>query len=288
MLCICGNQIEQPPRGRRREYCSAACKQKALRFREKNSALIDALRPTALIGDSLASMRSLPDRSVNLIIADPPYNVGVAGWDKIGNGSQYRDWLRPYLVECYRLLADNGMIFLFGVPHLLRYPQAIFEDELGMTFQNWICWRRRQGGRNGTILMRRHEDCLLYSKTDRPWFDPMACVSARAFEDVRTYGGKTFVDKNLSDVWEMNGVQSADGERTDHPTQKPVALIERMIAIGCPFDGVVLDPFGGSGTTSVAAIRLRRQSIYCERDADYAGIADGRFTRALADTAAGK
>ena len=256
--------------------------QERQRKEQARMKLIQFYTPLCLFGESLDHLRKLTAGSVKFISLDPPYNVNKAEWDNKGTGEEYQAWLKPYLTECHRVLSDEGTLVVFGVPQKLRYPQAILEDDLEMRFQNWIAWHVPQGGNNGLVLMRRHEDILVYSKTDKPYFNADAVTVDRDPKDVRKYGGVTYDTKNIGDVWVIPPVDSASEERTEHPTQKPVALMERLVSIFCPPNGIVLDCFGGSGTTSVAAINLGRQSIYMEREGTYIQIAQGRFQKALA------
>jgi len=132
-------------------------------------------------------MRGLESGSIDLVAIDPPYNVKKAGWNKKGKPAQYREWLRPYLAECQRVLKPSGSIAVFGVQPTILQPQLVLED-LGFIFQNYIACKARQGGNNGHILMRRHEDILLYSKS-RPFFNRESVYEAREACGVRNMAG---------------------------------------------------------------------------------------------------
>ena len=234
--------------------------------------------PTIVIGDSMAYMLGCADESFDAIVTDPPYNLGKGDWDTFKTDAHFYEWLKPYLMEAYRLLKPTGFLAAFAATNKARHVQAILEDDLGMIEQNWIVWHRVQGGNNGRVFTRRHETILLYSKTDNPSFDKEATKEPRQAANVRNYGGKTYDSKNMSDVWYIPGITSQSDERTDHPTQKPLALMKRLVSVCCPVDGVILDPFGGSGTTALAAMQLHRHSVYCEKDPAFADIAKDRFT----------
>jgi DNA modification methylase len=236
--------------------------------------------PVIHVGDALDVFPAIEDNSIDLIAIDPPYNVKKAGWDKKGSGAEYQAWLAPYLSECKRTLTDRGTIAVFGVQPMIMYVQLGLVG-LGFSFQNYVARCLSQGGNNGHVLMRRHEDILIYSKTPRPYFDVSAVTVRRAEKNIRRYGGKVYDTKRIGDWWQFDPVDSASGERTAHPTQKPVRLMERLISILCPVDGIVLDCFGGSGTTSVAAMNLKRRSIYIDIDPGYASIARDRFCAVL-------
>ena len=240
--------------------------------------MTDDFCPRIYAGDSLPHLKDMDDESVHVVAIDPPYNVGKAVWDKLGTRQAYRDWLLPYLTECARVLKESGTFWCFGVQPTMRIAQAILEDDLGLMFQNYVCCRAVQGGNNGHIMTRRHEDILVVSK-GRPFFNRNATVMERELQNVRKYRGKTYNTKRISDNWDANPLLGK--ERIGHPTQKSLAVMRRIIRISAPSDGIILDCFGGSGSTSVAAIELERHSIYMERDPRYVGIAGRRFSAAL-------
>ena len=251
--------------------------------REHQAHLLDMRRlslrelftPELLQGDVLRHLRGLPGQRYDLICIDPPYNMDKADWDSYGNGKAFAEWARPWLKECARVLNDSGALYLFGINRMLAHLQGEL-DALGLHYRNWIAWDTIQGA-GGGLWVNRHESILYYSKTDSPYEDADSVKLERHEENVREYKGKEYAFKNPSNVWRFPCVDDKHPERTSHPTQKPVELIERIIKASSPVEGRVLDCFIGSGTTGVACMRQRRYCTGIDRDADYLAIAQARF-----------
>jgi DNA modification methylase len=125
--------------------------------------------------------------------------------------------------------------------------------------------------------VNRKELILFASKGNEYYADPAAVRVERHEAHIREYKGQEYRYKNVSNIWRFPCVDAHHPERTAHPTQKPVALIERMIRASSPPDGLVLDPFMGSGTTGVAAMRLERRCIGIEQHLPYTRIAQDRW-----------
>jgi DNA modification methylase len=149
-------------------------------------------------------------------------------------------------------------------------------DSIGFHYRNWITWDTIQGA-GGGLWVNRHEDILYLSKTDKTFEDSESVKLERSEENVREYKGVSYEFKSPSNVWRFPCVDNKNADRTDHPTQKPVELIERIIKASCPDDGLVLDLFMGSGTTGVAAIKTKRRCIGFEMNPLYIQIAENRF-----------
>ncbi len=234
--------------------------------------------PRIICGDVTDSLRDIPSSSVDLIATDPPYNMGKAAWDELGDFETYAAWCKGWLQECRRVLKPTGAIYVFGRWDMLRYVSIVM-DELELLSQDFITWDTIQGS-GGGLWTNRQEHILYYSKTEQVFEDDNAVKVERHEAHIREYKGREYKFKHISNVWRIPCVDDKDAERTSHPTQKPVEIMERIIRASCPRDGIVLDCFMGSGTTGVAAIRTERQCIGIERDQSYIDIAVGRFVRA--------
>jgi site-specific DNA-methyltransferase (adenine-specific) len=159
---------------------------------------------------------------------------------------------------------------------MLSHIQHVLDD-LGMVYRNWITWDTIQGA-GGGLWVNRSESILYYSKTRETYEDSESIKLERHEENVREYKGKEYAFKNPSNIWRFPCVDDKHPERTDHPTQKPVELIERIILASSPAGGNVLDCFMGSGTTGVACMKHRRYCTGIELNQDYISIAQSRFS----------
>ena len=233
------------------------------------------LMPVLLHGDVLEQLRTLPEASFDLICIDPPYNMDKADWDSLGSGEEFADWAQQWLKECQRVLKDSGALYVFGINRMLSHIQHRM-DRMGLKYRSWITWDTIQGA-GGGLWVNRSESILYYSKTDKTYEDPESVKLPRHEENVREYRGKEYAFKNPSNVWRFPCVDDKHPERTDHPTQKPVELIERIVNASCPPMGRVLDCFIGSGTTGVACMKFGRTCVGIDASLEYIELAQSRF-----------
>jgi modification methylase len=243
-----------------------------------------------LLGDCLERLRGLPDRSVDLVFADPPYflqlerellrpnNTVVDGvddaWDKFLSFADYDAFTRAWLGECRRVLKPDGAIWVIGSYHnIFRLGVAL--QDLGFWLQNDVVWRKVNPMPNfrGKRFTNAHETLIWASRDrrSRPTFNYDALKAAN--EDVQMRSDWLFPicsgPERLKD----------DGGRKAHPTQKPEALLHRILVATTNPGNVVLDPFFGTGTTGAVAHRLGRRWIGIERDPDYVRAATERIGR---------
>ena len=236
-------------------------------------------------GDCITLMQSLKPNSIDLIFADPPYNLSGEGylttksgkvaklnkgdWDIIDNIHLFNEnWIR----ECIRVLSANGTIWISGTLH--NHPSVgVILKKLGLWIINDVIWFKR----NATPLLSMNR---LAPSTELIW---AASKTKRYFFDYET-AKKINGGKQMKNLWEIN----AERHKTKHPTEKPESLLERIILIGSKEWATVLDPFMGSGTTGVVAKRLNRNFIGYEIGKEYFEIAKARIEaqqpiKALAD-----
>jgi modification methylase len=245
-----------------------------------------------LIGDCIAQMRKLPAKSVDMIFADPPYNLQLGGelfrpdgshvdavtddWDKFDTFAAYDAFTRAWLAEANRILKDNGTIWVIGSYHnIFRVGVAV--QDLGFWILNDIVWRKNNPMPNfrGTRFTNAHETLIWASKGEK----------AKYTFNYRSM--KTLNDEiQMRSDWEFpicggqERLKGADGHKV-HPTQKPEALVYRVL-LACTKPGdVVLDPFFGTGTTGAVAKRLGRHWIGIEREHVYIEAAKTRIADAL-------
>ena len=243
-----------------------------------------------LQGDCLAEMAKLPDASVDLVFADPPYNLQLAGdllrpndtrvdgvnqaWDKFASFAAYDQFTRAWLAEAQRVLKPNGALWVIGSYHNIFRVGAALQD-LGFWIQNDVVWRKTNPMPNfrGKRFTNAHET-LIWAARDQKSKPTFNYEAMKAFND----------DLQMRSDWLIpicSGPERLkdDGGRKAHPTQKPEALLHRVILASTKPGDVVLDPFFGTGTTGAVAKRLGRRWVGIERDADYAAAAAERIAR---------
>ena len=244
---------------------------------------------TILIGDCIEQLKTLPDRSVDLVFADPPYNLQLGGdllrpdnskvdavddeWDQFESFAAYDRFTREWLAECRRVLKDDGAIWVIGSYHnVFRLGSAL--QDLGFWVLNDIIWRKANPMPNfkGTRFTNAHETLIWAAKSREQKRYTFNYDALKAFNE----------DTQMRSDWHLalctgeERLKDADGQKA-HPTQKPEALLYRVLLSSTKAGDVVLDPFFGTGTTGAAARRLGRHFIGIERDEAYAALARKRI-----------
>jgi len=244
---------------------------------------------TIIRGDCLEELARLPERSVDLVFADPPYNLQLGGelhrpdhsrvdavddeWDRFDSFAEYDAFTRAWLSECRRVLKDDGALWVIGSYHnIFRVGSAL--QDLGFWILNDVVWRKANPMPNfkGTRFTNAHETLIWASKSreqKRYTFNYQALKAGN--EDVQMRSDWTFA---LCTGEER--LKGADGAKA-HPTQKPEALLRRILLASTKPGDLVLDPFFGTGTTGAAAKRLRRGFVGIEREPAYAAAAEARI-----------
>jgi site-specific DNA-methyltransferase (adenine-specific) len=231
-----------------------------------------------ICGDAAGEMAKLADASVDLLIADPPYNLG----QDYGDDSDARQWdayaafTRAWLAQAVRVLKPAGSLYAFmGVRFIARLYRML-EEDCGLSFNGWIVWHYTQGMGRKRGFSPRHEDILYFTKGAGFAFNLDAVrVPQKYFRKRNNMAGA-----NPGDVWQVSHVHYCAGERTRHPTQKPEGLIERMVRASSNPGDWVLDPFVGSGTTLRVAQALGRRCIGIDSNPAYIALARQRLETA--------
>ena len=243
-------------------------------------------------GDCIAAMARLPAKSVDMIFADPPYNLQLQGdlfrpeggrvdavddaWDKFESLATYDDFTRDWLAEARRILKDDGSIWVIGSYHNIYRVGALLQDA-EFWILNDIVWRKANPMPNfrGTRFTNAHETLLWCAKDEKARYT-FNYHAMKALND----------DLQMRSDWVLpicggaERVKGDDGHKA-HPTQKPEALLYRIL-LACTKPGdVVLDPFFGTGTTGAVARRLGRRWIGIERERDYVKVARERIAATL-------
>jgi modification methylase len=243
---------------------------------------------TIIAGDCVAAMARLPAASVDLIFADPPYNLQLSktlhrpdqtrvkgveeDWDKFGDSAEYDAFTQSWLAEARRVLKPTGTLWVIGSYHNI-YRLGYWLTQAGFWLLNDVVWQKPNAMPNfrGTRLQNQTEILL--------W----ASMAPKAKYTFNYQALKTFNDdKQLGNVWEIplcrgpERVTDAGGD-TLHPTQKPEALLYRVLLASTNAGDTVLDPFFGTGTTGAAAKMLGRHYIGIEQDEGYIAAANARI-----------
>jgi site-specific DNA-methyltransferase (adenine-specific) len=232
-----------------------------------------------ICGDACEEMLKLPDTCVDLIVADPPYNLGK----DYGNNRDLKAWrdyenfTRTWLTQAIRLLKPTGSLYVFMGVRFISKLFIILEDDFGLNFNGWTTWHYTQGMGRKTGFSPRHEDILFFTKTRDYTFN---------LDDVRIpqkyYRERNNMEgANPGDVWQFSHVHYSNPERQRHPTQKPEALLERIIRASSNSGDIVLDPFVGSGTTCRVAKALQRQWIGIDINPEYITMSQKRVDTIL-------
>lgn len=234
---------------------------------------------TLICGDAASIMGHLPDSSIALLIADPPYNLGK----DYGNNQDARGWQeyeafsRQWLAEAVRLLRPDGSLYVFmGVQFIARLF-LLLQEELGLHFNGWITWHYTQGMGRKSGFSPRHEDILYFTRSEKFTFNLDAVRIPQKYYRQRN----NMTGANPGDVWHFSHVHYSNPEREPHPTQKPEALLERIIKASSNPGDLVLDPFVGSGTTCRVAQALGRRWIGIDINPDYITMSQRRVAAAF-------
>ena len=228
-----------------------------------------------LCGDAMTEMSRMPDDWVDLIVADPPYNSGKNYGNNIDSISwrEYRDFTEDWLTQATRVLKPTGSIYVFMGMRFISRLFIMMEEDFGLNFNGWVTWHYTQGMGRKNGFSPRHEDILHFTKTADFTFN---------LDDVRIpqkYFRKrnNMTGANPGDVWEFSHVHYCSAEREPHPTQKPEALLARIISASSHPGDLVLDPFVGSGTTCRVAQVLNRRWIGIEINPGYVELSNQRI-----------
>ena len=253
-----------------------------------NGARRELPRNRILQGDCIEIMRSLPAGSVDLVFADPPYNLqlkddlhrpdnsrvdGVTdAWDRFDDFAAYDRFTRAWLTEARRLLSATGTLWVIGSYHNIFRVGAALQD-LGFWVLNDVIWRKSNPMPNfrGTRFTNAHETLIWAAKSPDQRKYTFNYTALKAMND----------DVQMRSDWLLpicTGHErlKLDGRKA-HATQKPESLLYRVLMASTAPGDLVLDPFFGSGTTGAVARRLRRNYLGIERDAGYIGVAEKRI-----------
>ena len=233
-----------------------------------------------LLGDCLEIMKNMQDKSVDLIFADEPYNIGKDfgnNTDSWKSSEEYISWNKKWILEAMRILKDNGTMYLMTSTQFMPYIDIFIQENFHVVSRivftydsSGVQSKKYYGSLYEPILMItknknveytfNYEDIMIEAKTG----------SKRKLIDYRKTPPRPYNTKKVpGNVWNFNRVRFKMEEYENHPTQKPEKLLERIILASSNEGDLVFDPFGGSFTTSAVAKKLNRKSISIDLNPDY-------------------
>ncbi len=248
-------------------------------------------------GDCRALLATIPDKSISLVVTSPPYNLGKS-YEKRHPLKNYIEGQSVIIGECYRVLKDGGSICwqvgnYVDNGEIVPLDSVLFQifHELGLKMRNRIVWHFEHGLHCSRRFSGRYEVIMWFTKGDSYHFDVDPVRVPQKYPGKKYFKGPKAgqyscnpLGKNPGDLWIIPNVKSNHVEKTEHPCQFPVELIERLVLSLTTPDDWVLDPFMGVGSSIVAALRHGRRGVGAEIMAGYATTAKNRILSSLEDT----
>lgn len=241
-------------------------------------------------GDSVAWLKSLAPESVDLVFADPPYNIKKADWDNFESQEHYIEWSLKWIEPAARALKPSGSLYICGFSEILadlKHPASRFFRSC-----RWLVWHYKNKANLGNDWGRSHESILHFRRSDAfklnvdlvriPYGAHTLKYPSHPQAVTSQYGKGQGPRDNWTpnplgakpkDVLELPTTCNGMGEKTPHPTQKPEELLRRLVLAASDEGGLVIDPFSGSGTTITVAQQLGRRWAACDLNAEYNGWA---------------
>ena len=250
---------------------------------------MQAPRPNSLIrGDALATMRGWPAACIDHCIADPPFNMSkrrglgwafsshvtmAESWDRFGDDEFFQfnvEWLR----EVCRVVRPNGNILVFGTYHNIYQLGFILQSVLARRVLNSIVWYKPNAQPNITArMLAESTEQLVWAVNGTPDGPGKASGWTFNYWEAKALNG----DKQMRNLWEFPVTAKAERSLGRHPSQKPLALVERLVQVGTSPGDLLLDPFGGAGTLALASERHGRDWVLVELSEEYASLAEARL-----------
>lgn len=228
-----------------------------------------------ILGDSFKELKKLEEKSIDMIFADPPYflsgdgitcsggkmvSVNKGDWDKKKTIDEKHKFNRKWIRLCYKILKDDGTIWISGTMHNIYSIGMALEQE-GFKIINNITWKKLNPPPNISCRFFVHStETILWAKKDLK-----KSKHKFNYELMRDLNG----GKQAKDVWESSLTKPSEKKQGKHPTQKPIEILEKLILASTDEGDLILDPFNGSGTTGIAASRLNRKYIGIDTEKEF-------------------
>jgi len=245
--------------------------------------------------DAIEFLKTLDNESIDLIFADPPYNIKKAEWDTFSSQKEYVDWSMEWIKEAHRVLKKKGSLYVCGFSEIL----ADIKWSASSLFQGckWLVWFYRNKGNLGNDWGRSHESILHFRKGKDfifnidevriPYNEHTLKYPARKQAQSSQFSNGKKKDYEWTpnplgakpkDVFEIPTISNGAWEKTIHKTQKPIELLRKVILSSSNQDSLILDPFGGSGTTYAVAEAYGRKWLGTELGNDYCEVIKNRLS----------
>lgn len=244
-------------------------------FETKNFSLI--------YRDVFKAIKNIDDNSIDMIFADPPYflsnngitcsggkmvNVNKGDWDKKLTVTEKHKFNRRWIKECYRVLKNNGTIWISGTLHNI-YSVGLALEQEGFKILNNITWQKKNPPPNLACKTFTHStETILWAKKDLK--NIKYTFNYDLMKEVND-------NKQMKDVWKTCLTKPSEKKYGKHSTQKPLEILDRIILATTNENDVILDPFSGSGTTGISAVRLNRKYIGIDNNKEYLDLSIKRF-----------
>ena len=236
-----------------------------------------------IFDDVFKAIKRFNDKSVDMIFADPPYflsndgitcsggkmvSVNKGEWDRALSINEKHKFNRKWIKECYRILKDNGTIWISGTLHNI-YSIGMALEEEGFKIINNITWQKTNPPPNLACKTFTHStETILWARKD--------------LKNIKyTFNYETMKklnnNKQMKDVWTTSLTKPSEKKQGKHPTQKPLEILDKIIIASTNKNDLILDPFCGSSTTGISAIRLNRKYIGIDREKAYLDLSIRRF-----------
>lgn len=243
------------------------------------------------LGDNLPFLKTCDSRSVDLIVVDVPFNTGKRQERKRTDGTvdygyddsfdDYIGFMTPRVKEVYRVLKDDGSFFFWADCREIHYAKVMLDGIFGRkSFMNEIIWAYDYGGRSKSRWSAKHDNILWYAKNPADYtfnydaIDRIPYMAPNLQTPERAALGKT-----PTDVWWHTIVPTNGKEKTGYATQKPLALLERIVKVHSNPGDVVMDFFAGSGTTGEAALKNGRSCVMCDTNPEAIKVMENRLSK---------
>lgn len=249
------------------------------------------------LGNSIEWLQGLESKSVDLIFADPPYNIKKAEWDTFESQEAYIEWSIKWIKEASRVLTDNGSLYICGFSEILadlKHPASKYFKGC-----KWLIWHYKNKANLGKDFGRSHESILHFRKSKKftmnqdyiriPYGGHTLKYPSHPQAKTSQYGNGNKRDNwqphplgaKPKDVIEIPTTCNGMNEKTPHPTQKPEELVRKFVLASSNNGDTILDPFSGSGTTAVVAEQLGRNWLACDTNRDYNEWAIDRLQKVI-------
>lgn len=233
--------------------------------------------------DVFKALKNIDDRSINMIFADPPYflssdgitcsggkmvSVNKGNWDKALSTKDKYKFNKKWIKECYRILKDNGTIWISGTFHNI-YSIGMALEEKGFKIINNITWQKSNPPPNLACKTFTHStETILWAKKDLK-----NVKYTFNYELMKKLNG----NKQMKDVWTTSLTKPSEKKCGKHPTQKPLEILDKIIIASTNENDIILDPFCGSSTTGISAVKLNRKYIGIDNNKEYLELSKRRY-----------